>query len=171
MISKKTVFRGYVSQLDVLKIRTSSGRCVKRELIRHPGAVVIIPQLPDGRLVLIRQLRIATGGKIWEFPAGTLEKGELPEECAARELQEETGWKAGRLKKVLEFFPTPGISTEKMYLFVGERLERSSGAKPDADEELQVRYFSPAEVGRMIRRRRIVDGKTILGFLIFKRAL
>lgn len=169
VISRKTVFRGYVSQLDVLQIRTANGRRFERELIRHPGAAIVIPRLPDERLILIRQLRIATGGKIWEFPAGTLEKGEPPRACALRELEEETGWRAGRIRQLVEFYPTPGISTEKMCLFLAEDLRKTGEGKLDPDEELQVRIFSPAQVERMIRRGAIVDGKTILGFLFFQR--
>ena len=171
VVSKRAAFRGYVSQLDVLQIETASGRRVERELIRHPGAVVIIPRKRDGRLILVRQLRVATGKRIWEFPAGTLEKGESTIRCAARELQEETGWKTGRLRQVLEFFPTPGISTEKMYLFIADNLQHTGVRDLDPDEELEVESFSVSEVERMIRRRVIVDGKTILGFLFFRRFL
>ena len=155
----------------MLQIQTASGRRVERELIRHPGAVVIIPSLADGRLILIRQLRVATGGKIWEFPAGTLEKGELPSQCAVRELQEETGWKPGRLKKLIEFYPTPGISTEIMYLFLADRLCESNTHQPDADEELQVAYFTATQIENMIKRHRIIDGKTLLGFLLYQKSL
>ena len=169
VISRKTVFRGYVSELDVLQIQTASGRRVERELIRHPGAVIIIPWLADGRLILIRQLRIATGGNIWEFPAGTLEKGETARRCAERELEEETGWKAGRFRPLLKFYPTPGISNEVMYLFLGDDLKKTGAGKLDPDEELRPRIFSPTQVERMIQRGSIVDGKTILGFLFFQR--
>lgn len=171
MISRKTVFRGYVSKLDVLQIKTASGRRIERELIRHPGAVVIIPRLRDGRLILIRQLRVATGGAIWEFPAGTLEKGESVSACARRELREETGWKAGRLRRVLDFFPTPGISTEKMYLFMADNLREKVSSTPEFDEELEVQYFTSSQIERMICRERIVDGKTVLGFLFFQKYL
>jgi ADP-ribose pyrophosphatase len=144
---------------------------VKRELLLHPGAVVMIPILPDGRLVLIRQLRVATGKWIWELPAGCLEKGESTARCADRELQEEIEWKPGRLKKILEFYPTPGISTEKMFLYVADRLKKVKGVARDLDEELKVHSFSVAEVDRMIRRGLIIDGKTILGFLFFQKYL
>ena len=171
ILSRKTVFRGYVSQLDVLEIKTSSGRKVEREVIRHPGAVVIIPKLSDGRLVLIHQLRVATGRKIWEFPAGTLEKRESIFQCAARELQEETGWKPGRLKKLIEYYPTPGISTERMYLFLADRLSESTNHKPDLDEELEPATFTLGQIDRMIKTGKIIDGKTILGFLLYERLL
>ena len=168
ILSKKTVFRGHLSQLDVLQIQTQNGRRVERELIRHRGAVILIPILPDGRLILIRQLRIATGGAIWEFPAGTLEKGEPIRKCASRELLEETGWKAGRLRKLFAFYPTPGISTEKMHLFLADRLTNTGKTSLDVDEELEVSYFSSREVERMVHRRKIIDGKTLLGFLYYR---
>ncbi len=142
---------------------------MKRELLKHPGAVVLIPVLPDKRLVLIRQLRVATGKWIWEFPAGTLEKGESPHRCADRELQEETRWKPGRLKKVLEFYPTPGISTEIMHLYVADRLMRVGAVARDPDEEIKVQNFNLSQVERMIRRGIIIDGKTILGFLFYRK--
>jgi len=169
IVSRRAAFRGHLVHLDVLKIHTASGRKYERELIKHPGAVIIIPRLPDGRLILIHQLRVAVGDTIWEFPAGTLEKGESVAACAARELQEETGWKAGRLRRVLDFFPTPGISTEKMFLFIGDRLRKAAALTQDLDEELEVAYFTPAQVEKMIRSGRIIDGKTILGFLFLKK--
>ena len=169
--SRKSVFRGSRIQLDILQIRTAEGRSVERELIRHPGAVVIIPRLSDGRLVLIRQLRVSTGQEIWEFPAGTLEKGESIFHCATRELQEETGFKPGRLCKVLEFYPTPGISTEKMYLFFARKLQRVASTACDPDEVLKVETFSSRQLKEMIQRGRIIDGKTILGFLFYKNFL
>lgn len=169
MLSARTAFSGHVIRVEVLKIRCGSGHCLERELIRHPGAAVIIPRLPDGRLVLLRQLRVATGGNIWEFPAGTLEKGESAFQCAKRELQEETGWVPGRLRKALEFFPTPGISTEKMYLFVADDLHKAKTQKPDLDEELMVRSFPACKVEEMIEKGSIIDGKTILGFLLLQK--
>lgn len=154
-----------MSRLDVLEIETASGQRYERELIRHPGAVVIIPRLPDGRIILVHQLRVATGQTLWEFPAGTLEKGEPPLRCAQRELQEETGWSASRLQKLIYFYPTPGISTEVMHLYLADRLKKKGGQDLDDDEELEVGIFSPAQLERMIRGGKIIDGKTILGFL------
>lgn len=171
VLSKKRAFDGRLVQLDVLQIKTASGRTYERELIRHPGAAVIIPRTPDGRLILVRQLRVAVGNIIYEFPAGTLEKGESPARCAYRELIEETGWRAGRLRRVLEFYPTPGISTEKMFLFVADRLKKAKYVEPDLDEELEVLSFKPSEVERLIRRGQIIDGKTLLGFLFYQKYL
>lgn len=168
ILKRRLVFQGRILKLEVLDVRSRSGIRFERTLIQHRGAVVVIPRLPEGRLILIRQLRVATGGWIWEFPAGTLERGESPRACARRELQEETAWKAGRLRKALEFYPTPGISTERMHLFVADRLEQVGSPGRDADEELEVEAFSVSRVEQMIRRGKIVDGKTILGFLFFR---
>lgn len=167
VLSRKTIFKGRISRLDLVKILTTSGRRFIRELIRHPGAVVIIPKLPNGKLLLVHQLRVATGKTIWEFPAGTLEKGEAIGRCAKRELLEETGWAARRMRKLIQFFPTPGISNEMMYLFMADQMKKMGDQDPDPDEELEVGIFSVSQVERMIRTGKIIDGKTILGFLYF----
>lgn len=169
ILSRKTIFRGRISRLDLLKILTPGGRQFVRELIRHPGAVVIIPRLPNGKLLLVLQHRIATGKTMWEFPAGTLEKGEAIGNCARRELREETGWSAGRMRQLIKFFPTPGISNERMYLFMAEKMRKMGDQDPDPDEELEVGTFSIPQVERMIKNGTIIDGKTILGFLFFLR--
>lgn len=167
VLSRKTIFRGRISRLDLVKILTTSGRRFIRELIQHPGAVVIIPKLPNGKLLLVHQLRVATGKTMWEFPAGTLEKGEAIGHCAKRELREETGWAAGRMHKLMQFYPTPGISNEMMYLFTADKMEKMGDLDPDPDEELEVGTFSVSRVEQMIRTGKIIDGKTILGFLYF----
>ena len=113
---------------------------------------------------MVRQLRVAVGRRIWEFPAGTLEEGESHLRCADRELQEETGWRAARVKKIFEYYPTPGISDEKMHFFLADGLQKGTHHRPDDDEDLEVREFSGSQIQRMIRRGEIIDGKTILGF-------
>ena len=169
VLSRRAGFRGHLVHLDVLKIKTRSGRQYERELIKHPGAVVIIPRLPDGRLVLVHQLRVAVGTEIWEFPAGTLERGESALACARRELEEETGFRARRFRKLLEFFPTPGISNEKMILFLATGLRPSNRLQCDPDEELCSAFLTPRQVERMIHRKKIIDGKTLLGFLLLRK--
>lgn len=169
VLSRRSVFRGRLVRLEILQIKTKSGRCYERELIKHPGAVVIIPRLPDGRLVLVHQLRVAVGAEIWELPAGTLEKGESALVCAQRELEEETGFRARQFRKLIEFFPTPGISNEKMILFLATGLRPSNTLQCDADEELRPAFFKERQVEDMIRRGRIIDGKTILGFLLYQK--
>jgi ADP-ribose pyrophosphatase len=171
VVSRRTAFRGEKIDVEVLRIRTSSGRCVNRSLVKAQPVVVLIPRKKDGRLILIRQLRVAAGNEILEFPAGTVEKGESIAQCARRELEEETGWRAGRLRRVLGFFPTPGISTEKMHLFIADRLTKVPSPGCDPDEELTVEDYTVAEVEKMIQQGQIIDGKTILGFLFLQRFL
>jgi len=160
-----------VLSLELLQVKVPSGQKVERSLIKSRGVAVIIPLLPKGRLILVRQLRVAVKKSIWEFPAGTLEKGEPALRCASRELQEETGWRADRIRKVLEYFPTPGVSDEKMHLFIADRLKEGTHHKPDADEELEVKIFSASHVKRMIKDGEIIDGKTLLGFLYLQNSL
>ena len=119
---------------------------------------------------MVRQLRVAVGRRIWEFPAGTLEKGESHLRCADRELQEETGWRAARIKKLFEYYPTPGISDEKMHFFLADGLRKGTQHRPDDDEDLEVRELSAAQIQLMIRRGEIIDGKTILGFFFLNQS-
>lgn len=167
--SKRAAFRGRLVQLDILQIETASGRRYERELIRHQGAAVVIPRLKDGRLILVYQLRVAVGDEIWEFPAGTLEKGESPLAGARRELKEETGWRAKRFRKLAEFYPTPGISTEKMFLYLADGLHQAGELDCDSDEELRASSFSPREIEALLQRGKLIDGKTLLGFLYYQK--
>lgn len=164
VLSRKTIFRGRVVKLELLGVRTPNGRRLERSVIRSRGVAVIIPRISEKRFILVRQLRVAVGQRIWEFPAGTLEKGESLWRCADRELQEETGWRASRIKKLFEYYPTPGISDEKMHVFLADGLRKGTPHKPDDDEDLEVREFSSAQIQRMIRRGEIIDGKTLMGF-------
>ncbi len=138
-----------------------------RQIIEHPGAVVIIPRTSRGRYLLIRQFRFATRRHLWEWPAGGIEKGEGLKNSARRELAEETGFWPKKLTRLFSFYPTPGISSEIMYLFLAEGLTPRT-ARGDEDERIEVREFSLAQIGRMVRRGQIRDGKTLLGFYFLK---
>lgn len=156
-------------RLELLWIKTPGGKRLERSIVRSRGVAVIIPRISRKRFILVRQLRVAVGQRIWEFPAGTLEKGESLLGCADRELQEETGWRADRIKKLFEYYPTPGISDEKMHFFLADGLRHGTHHRPDDDEDLEVREFSASQIQLMIRRGEIIDGKTILGFLYLSR--
>jgi len=149
-------------KFDVVRLRFEGpdGSEIIRDVVEHPGAAVIIPQLDDGRIVLIRNLRRTVGKVLWELPAGTLEPGEAPETCAAREVEEETGYRAGTLKPLTEFFPSPGILTERMYGFVATELEPTAQAL-DAGEEIEVFPIPQWQVRDMLKDGHIEDGKTI----------
>lgn len=165
-VRSKTIYRGRVATLSLDTFRTSEGRSFLRETIQHPPSVVILPLTPSGKILLIRQYRHAVGRWIYEIPAGTSEPGEPLLRCAQRELAEETGHRAAHWQRLCEFYPAPGISTERMALYV------ASGATPlkrgthlDDDEHIALLPTPPAKALQMVRDNRIVDAKSIIGIL------
>jgi ADP-ribose pyrophosphatase len=135
-----------------------------REIVRHPGACVIVPLLADGRVCLIRNWRIAAGQTLIELPAGTLDPGEPPDVAAARELVEETGFRAGKLERLSAFFAAPGILDERMHLYLATELVAGQ-AQREAGEEIENWLVSWDEAIAMIFRGEIQDAKTIIGLL------
>jgi ADP-ribose pyrophosphatase len=130
--------------------------------------VVIVPWLDDGRLVLIRNERVAAGQELLELPAGTLEPGEAPRDAACRELAEETGYRPGRLRPLVEFFTTPGFCDELIQVFEAADLE-AVGQHLDPGERIEVQVVTRAEALAMIDDGRIRDGKTIAAILLSDR--
>ncbi|MBI1976922.1 MAG: NUDIX hydrolase [Candidatus Omnitrophica bacterium] len=159
----ETVFQGKKFSVTVEDVTLPNGNPAKMEVIHHPGSVVIIPWLGGNRYILLHQYRHCLGKAIWEFPAGTREAKEPAEACAYRELIEETGYRAGNLKKILEFYATPGVTTEKMDMFLASNLEKAPYRNLDEDEILEPKVFKLAEMEKMIQKKQIVDAKTILG--------
>jgi ADP-ribose pyrophosphatase len=145
------------------ELRLPSGRTVVRQVVKHPGAVVIIPQLEDSRLVLIAQYRFAVGETLLEFPAGTLETGEAPLDCARRELIEETGYRAEHWRALGIMYPSPGFCDEKQYLFVATGLVPKQAAG-DEDEILEVKRLTVQEVERAMADGALVDAKSIAAY-------
>jgi len=158
--SDQIVFKGKRVDMALRKVRTSTGEEIVREVVIHPGAVIILPVLPDGSIVLIENLRHTVGEKLWELPAGTLEKGEDPADCARRELEEETGYRSKKITPFGWFYTSPGILTEKMYAFVADGLEPGPQELEDT-ENITVTPKSREQILQMIRENQIVDGKTI----------
>jgi ADP-ribose pyrophosphatase len=144
-------------------LRLPSGRTVVRQVVKHPGAVVIIPQLEDSRLVLIAQYRFAVGTTLLEFPAGTLEPREAPLECARRELIEETGYRADHWRALGIMYPSPGYCDERQHLFVASGLVPEHAAA-DEDEILEVKRLTVQEVERAIADGALVDAKSIAAY-------
>ena len=162
--SRERVFEGVKFAVEKVKLRDEGGGQVDRELVVHPGAVVILGVLDDGRVVMIRNERFAVGKALWELPAGTLEAGEHPADCAARELAEETGYEASSVEPLCAFYSTPGICTEYMRAFVARGL-RHVGQNLEAGEKIEA---EPVEMDRllaMIRGGEVEDGKTIAAVL------
>jgi len=141
-----------------------------REVVTHPGSVVVLPVLPDGRIVLVRQYRHATGQYLWELVAGRMEKGENPQKGAERELIEETGYRAKKFKVFLDFFPTPGFLQERMYILLAEGLTLGE-AQPEEDEKLIAATYTKKQLEEMIRTGKMRDAKSIAGLLFYFRFL
>jgi len=136
-----------------------------REIVVHPGAVCIVARPAPDRVILIRQYRHAAGRELIELPAGTLQDGEDPRDCAIRELEEETGYRAGTMTERARFFTTPGFSTELMYLYEASGLVKTQ-MNPDDDEVIEVDIVPCPDALRMIDDGRIQDAKSILGLLM-----
>ena len=164
---RKVIFsKGPIHLVDC-DVLMPGGKLLSRQILEHPGAVVILPKIGPEKFLLIRQFRFAARDYLWEFPAGGIEPGESLKQAAVRELTEETGLRPRRLRKLVSFYPSPGISGEVMTLYLAEDLRPAVG-EPDEDEEIEKREFSLKEIGTMIRRRKIRDAKTILGYFYLK---
>lgn len=166
LVDSRTIYRGRVIRLnkDRLILNAHPRKLITREIVHHPGAVVIVPYVDKEHILLLKQFRYAAQGDLWEIPAGTLEKGEKTLVCAKRELEEETGFKASRWELLTRFLPAPGISDELMTLYRAEKL--SAGRKNlDHDEHIVHRVVSVAKARRMIRQGKIRDAKTIVALL------
>ena len=163
VLSTKPVYKGRVFELKNVYLKAPDGRKIKHGVIFHPGASVIIPIMDRNHVVLIKQYRTSVRRAIWEFPAGTLEKGELPLACAKREIIEETGYEAKKWRKLGSFYPAPGISTEYMHIFLAWGLTPKK-MMLDKDEFLKEYIISFSRLQNMILNGIIVDAKTILGF-------
>jgi ADP-ribose pyrophosphatase len=144
-------------------LRLPSGRTVVRQVVHHPGAVVIIPQMEDGRLIVITQDRFAVGETLLEFPAGPLEPGEAPLACARRERIEETGYRADHWHPLGMIYSSPGYCDERQHLFVATGLVPEHAAA-DEDEMLEVKGLTVQEVERSIADGTLVDAKSIAAY-------
>jgi ADP-ribose pyrophosphatase len=168
-IATRRVHTGRVLNLDVDTVRFPDGSQGELEIIRHPGAAAVVPvasdpEGPDPTLLLLRQYRYATGGTVWEIPAGRLEKDEDPAACARRELREEAGVAAGRLDRLTTIWTTPGFTDEAIHLYWATDLSGATQAR-EPDEFMEVVARPLSQVLADIREGEIRDGKTIVGIL------
>src|SRR6266851_4761941 len=170
VLNSTTIYEGPVFGIRRDEVIEPSGVRAIREVITHPGSVVVLPVLPDGKILLIQQYRHATRQNLWELVAGRMDPGETPRVAAARELIEETGYRAKRLRVFLDVFPTPGFLEERMFLLLADGLTEGE-AEPEEDEKIVSRAYKRTELEKMMRDGKLRDAKSIAGILYYFRFL
>ena len=170
VLSSTIIYNGPVFGIRRDDVIEPSGVRASREVITHPGSVVVLPVLPDAKILLIWQYRHATRQYLWELVAGRMDPGETPKVAAARELIEETGYRAKRLRVFLDVFPTPGFLEERMFLLLAEGLTAGE-AEPEEDEKIISRAYTRQQLEEMIRSGKLRDAKSIAGVLYYFRFL
>jgi len=165
---RQIVYQGRKIQLALDTEVHPNGQTVQRDVILHPGAVAILPLVDAGRLCLLRNRRPVTGETLWEIPAGTLEAGEAPDKAAVRELEEETGYEAGQWRKLSEFYPSPGVLSERTHLYVAQELTPGT-MRLEADEDLEPQVVPWTTAVAWALDGTIRDAKTLVGILLWDR--
>ena len=163
-VSSERVFSGRVINVRCDMVELINGKHVSREVVEHPGGVAIVPLAENGDVLMVRQFRYCVSDELLEIPAGKLEEGEDPFDCAVRELSEETGCRAGRIVPLGAMYTSPGFSRETLYIYLATQLEEGQ-CHPDEDEFLSVVRVPFEEVVDKIMSGEIKDGKTIVGIL------
>jgi len=164
-MKKKTVYDGKILGLSLYSL-TVNGRKIKREMIEHRGAAAILAFDEKGKVILVKQHRFPHG-YVLEIPAGTLEKGEKPEKCAFREIQEETGYAAKTMTHFLTYYPSVGYNKEAIHCFIAKGVKKISGQALDEDEIMSVVKMDLQRLLSMIKRGKIIDSKTICAVLTY----
>src|SRR5579864_8328099 len=168
LISSRELIRTPIFYVTRDRAIDPDGFEIKRAIVQHGGSAVIMPVDDLSRILLVRQYRLPARQYLWELPAGRVDKGETPRQTARRELSEETGYRAKKFDKLAEFYPSPGFLAEKMTIFLATGLT-SGTAKPMEDERIETRWLTSREVGEWIETGKILDAKTMIGFLRWKR--
>ena len=168
LLKSKILYQGKVFRLQRDTVIEPGGVRADRDIIVHPGSVVVLPIFDDGRVLLIRQYRHSVGEFLWELVAGRKEPKEAPAAAARRELIEETGYRAKRLRKMMRVIPTPGFVNEWMWIFAAEGLTKGA-AQPEEDERITARIFTLKQAEKMIERGTLRDAKSICGLLYYAR--
>ena len=168
LISSKEVYKCDLFSVTEDHASDGKGYEIRRSIVRHAGSAVMMAVDARKRILLVRQYRLPAGMMMWELPAGRLDPGENPLQAAKRELIEETGCRARKWRKLVTFYPSPGYVSEKMTIFLATELTEGE-AQPMEDERIETRWFTSAEIERMLRSGKIVDGKTMIGYLTWKK--
>ncbi len=162
---RRILFRGRKIDLALLPVTLSDGTIAEREVVLHRGAVALVPMVDADHVCLVRNRRYAVEQTLLEVPAGTIDPNEDPDRTAERELQEETGYVAGRIRRIRDWYVSPGVMNERMYLYLCEDL-LPGPTRPEADEDLESVVVAWDEAMAMTRDGRIEDAKTLLSLMI-----
>ncbi|HMD32758.1 MAG TPA: NUDIX hydrolase [Candidatus Acidoferrales bacterium] len=168
VLESRTVYKGPLFSVRQEQVLEPGGVEVRRDVVVHHGSVVLLPVLPGGEILLVRQYRHSVGQYLWELVAGHIDRGEAPLAAARRELAEETGYRARRFRKLMDVFPTPGFLSEHMVIYSCHGLTAGT-ARPEADENIEARKFPRRELEKMIRTGRMRDAKSIASILFYWR--
>src|SRR5919202_6137101 len=167
LLKQRLVYQGRKFNFEVSNLRLPNNSRGDWECIRHAGGALAVPVTPDGKLVLLRQYRFALRGRLLEFPAGTVERHEAPEETIKREIEEETGYRAHKWQKLGQFPVAPGYSDEWIYAFLAQDLEKlESPPSPDDDEDIETIFMTPQELEEAILDGESIDAKSISSFFL-----
>jgi len=163
------VFQGKVFDIKLEQIEyNTTGNKGRREVVLHPGGAVILPITPEGKIIFVKQYRYPFDKIMIELPAGKLDKGEDPFNCATRELTEETGYTSGNIKKLGKIYTSPGFCNEVLHIFLAENLSPGNHAREEGEEGMEIIELSLTEAEDKIRYGEIVDAKTIAGIYMYK---
>lgn len=162
-MNERTVYRGRLISLYKRRARLPNGYVSTLEIIKHPGAVLIIPFITEDKIILLRQYRPVINTYMYELPAGTLKKNEAGIACARREIVEETGFSAKKLTRLGCIYPVPGYSTEKITIYEAKGLIKKEG-NADKDEVIECFTVTKSKVKRLFKEGKLIDAKTICAF-------
>ncbi|MDI9475876.1 MAG: NUDIX hydrolase [Natronincolaceae bacterium] len=165
-VKSERIYEGKIINIRVDTVELPHKKYSRREIVEHPGAVGIIPITPDKDIILVEQFRKPVEEILLEIPAGLIEHGEEPCQCAVRELKEETGYTAGKLKKLSEYYSTPGFSDEKIHIYLAEELVEGI-AQPDENEYVEIVKMPINEALEKVRTGEIRDAKTVVAILAY----
>lgn len=169
-LSSENIYQGAVFSVTRDIIAAPSGLQITREVIQHAGGAGGIALFEDGRIALVKQYRHPAKDFLLEIPAGKIDAGESPEECAAREIEEELGFKIGKIEKLAEFYSTPGFCGEKLHVYLATQLEPTA-QNLDHDEEVEIIFMPLAEAIALAENGQIFDAKTIIALLLLQQKL